>query len=285
MRKKVDAHLPDAWDSRGEVLSFFPRTGRSNQDRQPLLDAHDICVRFGGVKAVDGMNLTVLPGQIHALVGPNGAGKSTMLNAICGFYKPSQGRIHLDGQDITGQRPDQIAARGVARVFQRIELFRRMSVLENILVGRHRFMKTGLLSAGLFWGRGYKEESLHQQKVEEIIEFLNLSPYRKAMVGSLSYGLQKRVEIGRALASEPRLLLLDEPVAGMNLEEKEDVTRYLLDIADEVGLTMVLVEHEMDVVMDISDRVTVMNFGRLVASGEPEQVRRNPEVINSYLGA
>jgi branched-chain amino acid transport system ATP-binding protein len=287
MFKPVDSHLPAAWESRGEVLSFFPRPGEQgkSQTEEVLLSVRDICVQFGGVKAVDSMSLQVRAGEIHALVGPNGAGKSTMLNSICGFYKPQHGTIEFQGKEITGLRPDQIAKLGVARVFQRIELFRRMTVLENILVGRHRFMETGVLAAGLFWGAGYRTESIHQQKVEEIIEFLNLSRYRKTLVGSLSYGLQKRVEIGRALASEPSLLLLDEPVAGMNLEEKEDVTRYLLDIHDEVKLSMVLVEHEMDVVMDISDRVTVMNFGRLVVSDEPGAVRRHPEVIASYLGA
>jgi branched-chain amino acid transport system ATP-binding protein len=287
MVKSVDSHLPAAWESRGEVLSFFPRPAGPGHahTKEVLLDVRDISVQFGGVKAVDSMSLQVRAGEIHALVGPNGAGKSTMLNSICGFYKPRQGTIEFQGREITGLRPDQIARLGVARVFQRIELFRRMTVLENILVGRHRFMKTGVLAAGVFWGPGYRAESRHQQKVEEIIEFLNLSHHRKTMVGSLSYGLQKRVEIGRALASEPSLLLLDEPVAGMNLEEKEDVTRYLLDIHDEVKLSMVLVEHEMDVVMDISDRVTVMNFGRLVVSDEPAAVRRHPEVIASYLGA
>ena len=177
-----------------------------------------------------------------------------------------------------------MARRGVARVFQRIELFRRMTVLENILVGRHRFMKGGVLASGVFWGPGYRQESAHQQKAEEVIEFLDLQHVRKAVVGSLSYGLQKRVEIARALAAEPQLLLLDEPVAGMNIEEKEDVTRYLLDVRDEVGLAVVLVEHEMDVVMDISDRVTVMSFGRRIASGRPEEVRKSPQVIASYLG-
>jgi branched-chain amino acid transport system ATP-binding protein len=284
MHRRTDAHLPDSWLSRGEVLSFFPRLSKEDEGRV-LLQASDLSLRFGGVRAIDGMSLDVRQGEIHALVGPNGAGKSTMLNCICGYYRPTQGTIRLDGVDLVGQRPDQIARLGVARVFQRIELFRRMTVLENILVGRHRFMRTGVLAAGLFRGWGYREESAHQQKAEEVIEFLNLQKVRKAPVGSLSYGLQKRVEIGRALASEPRLLLLDEPVAGMNLEEKEDIARYLLDIREEVGITTVLIEHEMDVVMDISDRVTVMSFGRPIASGEPEVVRRDPQVIQSYLGA
>jgi branched-chain amino acid transport system ATP-binding protein len=280
----VDAHLPSSWSSRGETLSFFPRVDRSRLD-QPLLQIEGLSLRFGGVKAVDRMRMDVKRGEIHALVGPNGAGKSTMLNLICGYYQPSEGQITLDGKRLVGLRPDQVARLGVARVFQRIELFRRMTVLENILVGRHRFMRGGLLSSGLFRGRAYRQESEHQQKVEEVIEFMNLQHVRKTPVGSLSYGLQKRVEIGRALAAEPQLLLLDEPVAGMNLEEKEDVARYLLDIRDEVGLTTILVEHEMDVVMDISDRVTVMSFGCRIASGTPERVRTDPEVISSYLGA
>ena len=284
MSAAMNKHLPSYWDSRGEILSFMPRLDPARLG-EPLLDITGLSLRFGGVKAVDRMSLDVRRGEIHALVGPNGAGKSTMLNCICGYYKPWEGSILIDGQQIVGRRPDQVAQLGVARVFQRIELFRRMTVLENILVGRHRFMKGGVWSSGLFWGAGYRQESAHQQKVEEIIEFLNLQHVRKAPVGSLSYGLQKRVEIGRALAAEPQLLLLDEPVAGMNLEEKEDVARYLLDIREEVGLTIVLVEHEMDVVMDISDRVTVMSFGCRIASGVPDLVRNDPEVIRSYLGA
>ncbi len=284
MTRIQDSHLPSYWNSRGEVLSFLPRIDPAELGK-PLLDIRDLSVRFGGVKAVDAMSLDVRRGEIHALVGPNGAGKSTVLNCICGYYQPAGGAIDFDGASLLRLRPDQVAHRGVARVFQRIELFRRMTVLENILVGRHRFMKSNFFASGLYWGAGYRQESGHQQKVEEIIEFLNLQGVRKTPVGSLSYGLQKRVEIGRALAAEPRMLLLDEPVAGMNLDEKEDVTRYLLDIRDEVGMTIVLVEHEMDVVMDISDRVTVMSFGCRIASGPPEQVRRDPVVIQSYLGA
>jgi len=283
MSRGIDRHLPSSWNSRGEILSFLPRIEAARAG-QALLQVRELSLRFGGVKAVEGMSLEVRRGEIHALVGPNGAGKSTVLNCICGYYRPTGGSILLDGQQIVGQRPDQVAQRGVARVFQRIELFRRMSVLENILVGRHRFMRGGILSCGIFWGAGYRQESAHQQKVEEVIEFLNLQHVRKSPVGSLSYGLQKRVEIGRALAAEPQLLLLDEPVAGMNLEEKEDVARYLLDIREETGLAIVLVEHEMDVVMDISDRVTVMNFGRGIASGTPDVVRRDEEVIRCYLG-
>lgn len=284
MTHVIDRHLPSYWNSRGEVLSFLPRIQPEELGR-PFLNIEDLSVRFGGVKAVDKMALDVKRGEIHALVGPNGAGKSTMLNCICGYYQPASGSISMDGKALVGLRPDQIAHLGVARVFQRIELFRRMTVLENILVGRHRFMKPNFFASGLYWGSGYRQESEHQQKVEEILEFLNLQNVRKTPVGSLSYGLQKRVEIGRALASEPRLLLLDEPVAGMNLDEKEDVTRYLLDIRDEVGMTVVLVEHEMDVVMDISDRVTVMSFGCRIASGPPDEVRRDPVVIQSYLGS
>jgi branched-chain amino acid transport system ATP-binding protein len=273
-----------SWDSRGEILSFLPRIDAARLG-EPVLTVRDVSLRFGGVSALEGMSLEVRRGEVHALVGPNGAGKSTLLNCVCGYYRPAQGAIELEATPIVGRAPDQIARLGIARVFQRIELFRRMSVLENILVGRHRFMKGGVLASGLFWGAGYRQESAHQQKAEEVIEFLNLQQVRKAPVGSLSYGLQKRVEIARALAAEPQLLLLDEPVAGMNLEEKEDIARYLLDIREEVGMTIVLVEHEMDVVMDISDRVTVMSFGRRIASGTPQAVRTDPEVIRSYLGA
>jgi len=280
----TDRHLPSFWNSRGETLSFFPRLAQESLGK-PFLDIKDVSLNFGGVRAVDGFSFDARYGEIHALIGPNGAGKSTVLNCICGYYRPTGGEILLDGERIVGRRPDQVARLGVARVFQRIELFRRMTVLENIMVGRHRFIRGGFLSSGVFWGPGYRQESSNQQKAEEVIEFLNLQHVRKSLVGSLPFGLQKRVEIGRALAAEPRLLLLDEPVAGMNLEEKEDVARYLLDILEEIGLTIILVEHEMDVVMDISDRVTVMSFGRRIASGLPEQVRKDPEVIRSYLGA
>jgi branched-chain amino acid transport system ATP-binding protein len=273
-----------SWESRGEILSFLPRIDAARAG-EPVLGVREVSLQFGGVKALDAMSLEVRRGEVHALVGPNGAGKSTLLNCVCGYYRPARGTIELGAQPLIGRAPDRIARLGIARVFQRIELFRRMSVLENILVGRHRFMTGGVLASGLFWGPGYREEAAHQQKAEEVIEFLNLQQVRKAPVGSLSYGLQKRVEIGRALAAEPQLLLLDEPVAGMNLEEKEDIARYLLDIREEVGMTIVLVEHEMDVVMDISDRVTVMNFGRRIASGDPATVRKDPEVIRSYLGA
>ncbi len=280
----TDRHLPSFWNSRGETLSFLPRLAKESLGK-PLLDIKDVSLNFGGVRAVDDFSFDARYGEIHALIGPNGAGKSTVLNCICGYYRPTGGEILLDGERIVGRRPDQVARLGVARVFQRIELFRRMTVLENIMVGRHRFIRGGFLSSGVFWGPGYRQESSNQQKAEEVIEFLNLQHVRKSLVGSLPFGLQKRVEIGRALAAEPRLLLLDEPVAGMNLEEKEDVARYLLDILEEIGLTIILVEHEMDVVMDISDRVTVMSFGRRIASGLPEQVRKDPEVIRSYLGA
>ena len=280
----TDRHLPSFWNSRGETLSFLPRLAKESLGK-PLLDIKDVSLNFGGVRAVDDFSFDARYGEIHALIGPNGAGKSTVLNCICGYYRPTGGEILLDGERIVGRRPDQVARLGVARVFQRIELFRRMTVLENIMVGRHRFIRGGFLSSGVFWGPGYRQESSNQQKAEEVIEFLNLQNVRKSLVGSLPFGLQKRVEIGRALAAEPRLLLLDEPVAGMNLEEKEDVARYLLDILEEIGLTIILVEHEMDVVMDISDRVTVMSFGRRIASGLPEQVRKDPEVIRSYLGA
>ena len=280
----TDRHLPSFWNSRGETLSFLPRLAKESLGK-PLLDIKDVSLNFGGVRAVDGFSFDARYGEIHALIGPNGAGKSTVLNCICGYYRPTSGEILLDGEQIVGRRPDRVARLGVARVFQRIELFRRMTVLENIMVGRHRFIRGGFLSSGVFWGPGYRQESSNQQKAEEVIEFLDLQHVRKSLVGSLPFGLQKRVEIGRALAAEPRLLLLDEPVAGMNLEEKEDVARYLLDILEEIGLTIILVEHEMDVVMDISDRVTVMSFGRRIASGLPEQVRKDPEVIRSYLGA
>jgi branched-chain amino acid transport system ATP-binding protein len=279
----AEKHLVNPWSCRGEVLSFFPRHGKEAFG-SPLLTVNDVSLSFGGVNALDRMSFDVTRGEIHALIGPNGAGKSTILNCICGYYRPEFGSVRLGEQEIAGRHPNQIARLGVSRVFQRIELFRGMSVLENIMVGRHRFIRSGILASGLFWGPGYRQESLNQQKVEEVMEFLHLQHVRKSIVGSLSFGFQKRVEIGRALAAEPQLLLLDEPVAGMNLEEKEDVARYLLDIKEEIRLTTILVEHEIDVVMDLSDRVTVMNFGRRIASGLPDEIRKDPEVIRSYLG-
>jgi branched-chain amino acid transport system ATP-binding protein len=248
------------------------------------LCVQDIHIRFGGLLALQGVSVDVYEGEIVANIGPNGAGKTTLLNAISGVYHPSQGRILMDGQDRSFLRPNRIAALGVARTFQNVALFRGMSVLENIMVGRHGHMRAGVLSAGFFWGLAQREEIHHRDTVERIIDFLEINPVRKAPAGTLPYGLQKRVELGRALAAEPKLLLLDEPMAGMNLEEKEDMARFILDVNDEWGTTIILIEHDMGVVMDISDHVVVLDHGEKIAEGTPDQVRTHPGVVRAYLG-
>jgi branched-chain amino acid transport system ATP-binding protein len=251
----------------------------------PKLRVQDIHISFGGLRALQGVSVDVYEGEIVAIIGPNGAGKTTLLNAISGVYHPAQGRILLDGQDRTFLRPSRVATLGIARTFQNVALFRGMSVLDNIMVGRHCHMRAGVLSAGLFWRLAQREEIRHRAAVERIIDFLEINHVRKAPAGTLPYGLQKRVELGRALAAEPKLILLDEPMAGMNLEEKEDMARFILDVNDEWGTTMMLIEHDMGVVMDISDRVVVLDYGRKIADGPPEQVRKDAAVLDAYLGA
>jgi branched-chain amino acid transport system ATP-binding protein len=241
-------------------------------------------LRFGGVVALADVSLTVAAGELAAIIGPNGAGKTSLLNAVSGLYRPQRGGIELDGTSLLGRKPHEIARLGVARTFQNLGLFRGMTVLDNLLLGRHAHLRSGVLAAGVYWGPARDEEVAQRELVEEIVEFLEIERVRKQVVGTLAYGLQKRVELGRALAQAPRLLLLDEPMAGMNVEEKEDMARFLLDIHEERDMTVVMIEHDMGVVMDISQRVHVLDFGKRIAAGTPDEVRRDPEVVRAYLG-
>ena len=249
-----------------------------------LLQVQDVWLAFGGVQALRGVSLEARKGEILAIVGPNWAGKTTLINAICGHYHPQRGRILFKGQDITRWRPHRIAALGIARTFQNLALFRGMTVLDNIMLGRHVRMRSNALACALYWGLAQREEIRHREVVERIIDFLEIEHIRKMPAGALPYGLQKRVELGRALALEPELLLLDEPMAGMNLEEKEDMARFILDVQEEMGIGIVLIEHDMGVVMDISDRVIVLDLGEKICEGKPEEVANDPRAIKAYLG-
>ena len=237
--------------------------------------------------AVDRVTLNVEPGSIFSIIGPNGAGKTTIFNCVSGLYKPDSGKSYFKGEDITGLKPYRIAQKGIARTFQNIELFSRMTTMENLMLGRHLHMKTGVWSGSTFFRRGSKaaqEEIEHRERVERIIDLLNLQSARNQFVGGLPFGTQKLVELGRALALEPELLLLDEPSAGMNSEEKQDLIFWIKDIQDELGVTILLIEHDMRMVMDISDRILAINFGKPIAEGIPEEVQRHPEVLKAYLG-
>jgi branched-chain amino acid transport system ATP-binding protein len=249
-----------------------------------MLSFADVHLSFAGVRAIDGVSFTVGRQELFAIIGPNGAGKTSIFNVLSGVYRPQSGKVVFDGVDLLGKRPPAIAALGMARTFQNVELFANLTVLDNLMLGRHNHIRYGPLSAIVWVGRARREELASRAAVENIVDFLELEQWRRLPVGLLPYGVQKRVELGRALAMEPKLLLLDEPVGGMNMEETEDMARYILDIRDELGIPMVLVEHDMGLVMDLADRVLVVDFGRPVAAGPPADIQNHPDVIRAYLG-
>jgi branched-chain amino acid transport system ATP-binding protein len=250
----------------------------------PKLEIREITLSFGGICALSAIEFQVPQGMIVAIIGPNGAGKTSLINSINGFYRPQSGSILFEGHEIIHLPPYQRAKLGISRTFQNIALYTNMTTLDNLMAARHIHMKSNLLTGALFWGSARDEEIEHRQRVEAIIDFLEMESIRKTTVGNLSYGLRKRVELGRALALEPTLLLLDEPMAGMNVEEKEDMARFILDIHERQGMTIVLIEHDMGLVMDISERVVALDFGRKIAEGTPDEVKHNPAVIKAYLG-
>jgi len=249
-----------------------------------VMEMKNITLRFGGVVAIKDISFDIREGEIRAIIGPNGAGKSSMLNVISGFYTPSEGEVWFRGAKRPPMRPYEVARQGIARTFQNIALFDGMSVLDNVMTGRLTQMKAGLFSQALWKGKAEAEEIANREIVEKVIDFLEIQHIRKTPVSRLPYGLKKRVELARALAAQPKLLLLDEPMAGMNVEEKEDMCRFILDVNDEFGTTIALIEHDMGVVMDLSDRVVVMDYGKKIGDGPPDEVRNNPDVIDAYLG-
>jgi branched-chain amino acid transport system ATP-binding protein len=254
------------------------------QSVRKKLEVKDISLSFGGIRAINHVGFDVKEGEILAVIGPNGAGKTSLINSINGFYRPQEGTILLDGQDIGSLPPYQRAKLGISRTFQNIALYTNMTSLDNLMAARHLHMKSNMLTGALFWGPARREEIANRERVEEIIDFLEMEAIRKSIVGTLSYGLRKRVELGRALALEPSLLLLDEPMAGMNVEEKEDMARFILDIHEQRGMTIMLIEHDIGLVMDISHRIVALDFGQKIAEGTPEEIGQDEQVIKAYLG-
>jgi len=255
-------------------------TGNSDD----ILRFSDVRLSFNGIRAIDGVSFSVGASELFAIIGPNGAGKTSIFNVISGVYAPQEGTLEFDGKPLLRLKPHKVADRGVARTFQNVELFANLTVLENLMLGRHHHIKYGPLAAVAWVGRARRAEKHHRAEVEEILDFLELEQWRRLPVGLLPYGVQKRVELGRALAMAPKLLLLDEPVGGMNVEETEDMARYILDIREELDIPIILVEHDMGLVMDLADRVLVMDFGRSIATGKPQEIQNNPDVIRAYLG-
>ena len=251
----------------------------------PVARLDDVHLAFAGVKAVNGVSFEVRPGELFAIIGPNGAGKTSLFNVLSGVYRPQQGSVEFMGESILGRRPHRIAAMGMARTFQNIALFEHLTVLDNLMLGRHQHITYGFLQAFAWVGAARRQEVEHRRAVEEIVDFLELAQWRSMPVGLLPYGVQKRVELGRALAMEPKLLLLDEPVAGMNQEETEDTARFVLDIRDELDVPIIMVEHDMGLVMDLADRVLVVDFGTPIVTGTPDEVQRHPDVVRAYLGS